>query len=244
MTLDSGASISVISHNFAALSNITVEKLSHSLQLVNASGEQMLVDGVIYPLITLTNGHQQKLGAVVVSPDLSTEQFLVCTEDMIKLGILPNRWPFHKRSGGLNNVGNKSWEPIQVSDRNVSTSYFKSVQNVHFIKNVELKFQPQFVFNSCFGFRAKFQNNRVTEISKFCNHENLNNVSNCFVNNDFVEISSYNSVMFVAKKPNVSTALGQQSDHIQSKVEISTTPLPAPSLLFEASGRFFWSGLQ
>ena len=64
MTLDSGASISVISYNFAALSNITVEKLSHSLQLIDASGEQMLVDGVIYPLITLTNGHQQKLGAV------------------------------------------------------------------------------------------------------------------------------------------------------------------------------------
>ena len=110
---------------------------------------------------------------------------------------------------------------------------------MHFIKNVELKFQPQFVFNSCFGFRAKFQNNKVTEISRFCNHENLNNVSNCFVNNDFVEFSSYNSVMSVAKRPNVSTALGQQSDHIQSKVEISTTPLPAPSLLFEASGRFF-----
>ena len=35
-----------------------------------------------------------------------------------------------------------------------------------------------------------------------------------------------------------SLALDQDSDHIQSKVEIST-PLPAHSLLFEASGRFF-----
>ena len=34
--------------------------------------------------------------------------------------------------------------------------------------------------------------------------------------------------------------LGQQTDHIQSDVEISNTYMkPAPSLLFEASGRFF-----
>ena len=121
--------------------------------------------------------------------------------------------------------------------KKVSTSYFQYVQNVHYIKNVELKFQPQFVFNSCFGFRAKFQNNKVSEISKFCNHINLNNVSNSYVNTDYVEVSSYCSVMSMAKRP-VSTALDQDSDHIQSKVEIST-PLPAPSLLFEASGRFF-----
>ena len=207
MTLDSGASISVISRNFASLSNITVDKLSHSLQLVNASGEQMKVDGVINPLITLTNGHQHKLGTVVVSPDLSTEQFLVCTGDMVRLGILPNRWPFHKQSGGLHNVGNKGREPIQVCDEKVSTSYFKSVQNVHYIRNVELKFQPQYVFNSCFGFHAKFQNNMVTEISKFCNHENLNNVCNSYVNTDYVEVSSYCSVMSMAKRP-VSTAIG------------------------------------
>ena len=46
MTLDSGASISVISRKFASLSNIRVEKIQHSLQLVNASGEAMQVDGV------------------------------------------------------------------------------------------------------------------------------------------------------------------------------------------------------
>ena len=240
VTLDSVDSISVISRNFAALSNITVEKLSHSLQLLNASSEEMVVDGVIYPQISLTNGQQQQLGAVVVSPDLSTEQFLVCTSDMIKLQILPNRWPFHRKSGGLNNVGNKSWKPIQVNNSNVSTSYFKSVQNVDFVKNVELESQPQFVFNSCFGFRAKFQNNSVAEVSNFCNHEKLNNVSNCFVNSDIIEISSYNSVMSVNARPNVSTELGQQTDHIQSDVEISTTLMkPVPSLLFEASGKFF-----
>ena len=56
VTLDSGASVSVISWNFAGLSNIKTDKLSHSLQLLNASGEEMSVDDVIYPLITLTNG--------------------------------------------------------------------------------------------------------------------------------------------------------------------------------------------
>ena len=69
MTLDSGASISVISRKFASLSNIRVEKIQHSLQLVNASGEAMQVDGVVSPLITLTNGHQYRLGPVIVSPD-------------------------------------------------------------------------------------------------------------------------------------------------------------------------------
>ena len=126
VTLDSGASVSVISRNFAALSNIKVEKLSHALQLLNASAEEMVVDGVIYPQITLTNGQQQKLGAVVVSLDLSTELFLICTSDMVKLQLLPNKWPFHKKSGGLNNVGNKSWKPIKVSNSNISTLYFKS----------------------------------------------------------------------------------------------------------------------
>ena len=135
VTLDSGASVSVISCNFAALSNIKVEKLSHSLQLLNASAEEIVVDGVIYPQITLTNGQQQKLGAVVVSPDLSMEQFLICTSDMVKLQLLPNKWPFHKESGGLNNVGNKSWRPIKVSNSNISTSYFRSLQKVDFVQN-------------------------------------------------------------------------------------------------------------
>ena len=237
MTLDSGASISVISRNFASLSNIIVEKLQHSLQLVNASGEAMKVDGVINPLITLTNGHQHRLGPVIVSPDLSTEQFLVCTGDMIKLGILPDRWPFNKKSGGLHNVGNRGWIPIQVCTEKVSTSYFNSVQNVHYIRNVELKFQPQYVFNACFGFRAKFQNNMVSEISTFCNHNNLNNICNNFVNTDYEEVSAYNCVLSMDHNP-ISTALGQQTDHIQSHVE-NSTPKSAPSLLFEASGRFF-----
>ena len=80
----------------------------------------------------------------------------------------------------------------------------------------------------------------MAEVSNFCNHEKLNNVSNCFVNSDIIEISSYNSVMSVNTRPKVSTELGQQTDHIQSDVEISTTFMkPAPSLLFEASGKFF-----
>ena len=69
--------------------------------------------------------NNKKLGAVVVSPDLSTEEFLICTSDMVKLQLLPNKWPFHKGSGGLNNVGNKDWKPIKVSNSNISTSYFK-----------------------------------------------------------------------------------------------------------------------
>ena len=237
MTLDSGASISVISRNFASLSNINVEKLRHSLQLVNASGEPMKVDGVINPLITLTNGHQHRLGPIIVSPDLSTEQFLVSTGDMIKLGILPARWPFNKKSGGLQDVGNKGWMPIQVCHEKVSTSYFNSVQNVHYIKNVELNFQPQYVFNACFGFRAKFQNNMVSEISNYCNHNNQNNICNNFVITDYEEVSAYNCVLSMDHNP-VSTEFDQQTGHIQSKVE-NSTPKSAPSLLFEASGRFF-----
>ena len=237
MTLDSGASISVISRNFASLSNIPVEKLQHSLQLVNASGEAMQVDGVINPLITLTNGYQHRLGPIIVSPDLSTEQFLVCTRDMIKLGILPDRWPFNRKSGGLHDVGNRGWIPIQVCTEKVSTSYFNSVQNVHYIKNVELRFQPQYVYNACFGFRAKFQNNMVSEISTFCNHRNLNNICNNFVNTDYEEVSAYNCVLSMDESP-ISTALDHQNDHIQSNVE-NSTPKSGPSLLFEATGRFF-----
>ena len=101
VTLDSGASVSVILQNFAGLSDIVVDKLSHSLQLFNASGQQMVVDSVIYPLITLTNGQKSKLGAVVVSPGLMAEQFLLCTSDIIKLQLLPDRWPFQQKSGGL-----------------------------------------------------------------------------------------------------------------------------------------------
>ena len=214
VTLDSGASVSVISRNFAALSNIKVEKLSHSLQLLNASAEEMVVDGVIYPQITLTNGQQQKLGAVVFSPDLSTEQFLICTSDMVKLQLLPNKWPFHKESGSLNNVGNKSWRQIKVSNSNISTSYFRSVQKVDFVNSAELKFQPQFSFNTCFGFLAKFQNTSVGEVSNFCNHEKLNNVNNCFVNSDIYEVSSYNYIMSVNARPKVSSELDQQTDQI------------------------------
>ncbi len=237
MTLDSGASISVISRNFASLSNIHVEKLQHSLQLVNASGEAMQVDGVVSPLITLTNGCQHRLGPVIVSPDLSTEHFLVCTRDMIKLGILPDRWPFNRKSGGLHDIGNRGWMPIQVSTEKVSTSYFNSVQNVHYVKNVELRFQPQYVYNACFGFRAKFQNNMVSGISTFCNHRNVNNICNNFVNTDYEEVSAYNCVLSMDKSP-ISTALDHQNDHIQSNVE-NSTPKIGPSLLFEASGIFF-----
>ena len=237
MTLDSGASISVISRNFASLSNINVEKLQHSLQLVNASGEAMQVDGVVSPLITLTNGHQYRLGPVIVSPDLSTEHFLVCTRDMIKLGILPDRWPFNRKSGGLHYIGNRGWMPIQVSTEKVSTSYFNSVQNVHYVKNVELRFQTQYVYNACFGFRAKFQNNMVSETSTFCNHRNVNNICNNFVNTDFQEVSAYNCVLSMDKSP-ISTALDHKNDHIQSNVE-NSTPKIGPSLLFEASGIFF-----
>ena len=108
---------------------------------------------------------------------------------------------------------------------------------MHYIRNVELKFQPQYVFNACFGFRAKFQNNMVSEISTFCNHKNLNNICNNFVNTDYEEVSAYNCVLSMDHNP-ISTALGQQTDHIQSHVE-NSTPKSAPSLLFEASGRFF-----
>ena len=232
MTLDSGASISVISRKFASLSNICVEKIQHSLQLVNASGEAMQVDGVVHPLITLTNGHQYRLGPVIVSPDLSTEHFLVSTRDMIKLGILPDRWPFNRKSGGLHDIGNRGWMPIQVSTETVSKSYFNSVQNVHYVKNVELSFQTQYVYNACFGFRAKFQNNMVSETSTFCNHRNVNNICCNFVNTDYEEVSAYNCVL------SISTALGHQNDHIQSNVE-NSTPKIGPSLLFEASGNFF-----
>ena len=225
VTLDSGASVSVISHNFAALSNIKVEKLSHTLQLLNASGEVMVVDGVIYPQIILKNGQQQKLGAVVVSPDLSTEQFIICTSDMVKLQLLPNKWPFHKESGGLNNVGNKSWKPIKVSNSNISTSYFRSVQKVDFVNSAELKFQPQFSFNTYFGFLAKFQNTSVAEVSNFCNHEKLNNVSNCFVNSEIYEVSSYNYIMSVNARPKVSIELDQHTGQIQSDMENSTTEI-------------------
>ena len=236
----SGASVSVISRNFAALSNIRTDKLSHSLQLINASGEEMTVDGVIYPQITLTNSQQQKLGAVVVSPDLSTEEFLICTLDMVKLQTFTKtNGLFHKESGGLNNVGNKSWKPIKVSNSHISTSYFKSDQKVNSVNHAEMKSQPQFNFNTCFGFLAKFQNTSVAEISDFCNHEKLNNVNNCFVNSDIIEISSYNLVMSVNAMPKVSTELDQKTDQVQSELENSTTMKPVPSLLFEASDRFF-----
>ena len=237
MTLDSGASISIISRNFASLSNIHVEKLQHSLQLVNASGEAIQVDGVVSPLITLTNGCQTRLGPVIVSPDLSTEHFLVCTRDMIKLGILPDRWPFNRKSGGLHDIGNRGWMPIQVSTEKVSTSYFNSVQNVHYVKNVELRFQPQYVYNACIGFHAKFQNNMVSEISTFCTHRNLNNMCNNLVNTDYEEVSAYNCVLSMDESP-ISTALDHQNDHIQSNVE-NSTPKIGPSLLFEASGIIF-----
>ena len=238
MTLDSGASISVISRKFASLSNICVEKIQHSLQLVNASGAAMQVDGVVNPLITLTNGHQIRLGPVIVSPDLSTEHFLVCTRDMIKLGILPDRWPFNRKSGGLHDIGNRGWMPIQVSTETVSKSYFNSVNNVNYVKNVDLSFQTQYVYNACFGFRAKFQNNSVSESFKFCNHRNVNNICCNYVNNEFQEISAYNCVLSMDKSSHVSTELGHQNDHIQSNVE-NSTPKIGPSLLFEASGTFF-----
>ena len=38
--------------------------------------------------------------------------------------------------------------PIQVSTETVSKSYFNSVQNVHYVKNVELSFQTQYVYNA------------------------------------------------------------------------------------------------
>ena len=44
VTLDSGASVSVISRNFSGLSDIVVDKISHSLQLFNASGQEMIVN--------------------------------------------------------------------------------------------------------------------------------------------------------------------------------------------------------
>ena len=166
-----------------------VEKLPHSLQLLNASGQEMVVDSVIYPLITLTNGQQIKLGAVVVSPDLMAEQFLLCTSDMVKLQLLPDRWPFQQRSGGLHNVGNKSWKPIKVNNSSVATSYFKSVQKVqklNFTSCTEMKSQSQYIFQPCFGFLAKFQNTSVAGILNFCNHEELKNVNSFFVNSDFI----------------------------------------------------------
>ena len=134
-------------------------------------------------------------------------------------------------------VGNRGWVPIQVCTDKVSTSYFNSVQNVHYVKNVELRFQPQYVYNACFGFRAKFQNNMVSEISTFCNHRNVNNICKNFVNTDYEEVSAYNCVLSMDESP-ISTALDHQNDHIQSNVE-NSTPKIGPSLLFEASGNFF-----
>ena len=156
---------------------------------------------------------------------------------MIKLGILPDRWPFNRKSGGLHDIGNRGWMPIQVSTEQVSKSYFNSVQNVHFVKNVELSFQTQYVYNACFGFRAKFQNNMVSETSTFCNHRNVNNICNNFVNTDYAEVSAYNCVLSMDRSP-ISTALDHQNDHIQANVE-NSTPKIGPSLLFEASGKFF-----
>ena len=75
----------------------------------------------------------------------------------------------------------------------------------------------------------KFQHSATTK--------NLNNICNNFVNTDYEEVSAYNCVLSMDKNP-ISTALGQQTDHIQSHVE-NSTPKSAPSLLFEASGRFF-----
>ena len=89
VTLDSGASVSIISQNFTGLSDIMVDKILHNLQLFNASGQQMTVNGVIFCLLSLTNGQYTKLGAVVVNPDLVAEQFLLCTSDMVKLQLLP-----------------------------------------------------------------------------------------------------------------------------------------------------------
>ena len=127
LTLDSGASISVISSKLASLSNICVEKIQHSLQLVIASGTAIQVDGVVHPLVTLTNGHQCRLGPILVRHDLSTERFLVSTRDMINMGILPDKRPFNRRSGGLHDIGNRGWMPIQVSNDTISKSYFNSV---------------------------------------------------------------------------------------------------------------------
>ena len=83
---------------------------------------------------------------------------------MIKLQLLPNKWPFHKGASGLNNVGNKDWKPIKVSSTNISTSYFKLVQKVNFVNSIKMKSQPQFSFKTCFGFLAKFQNTSVAEV--------------------------------------------------------------------------------
>ena len=103
-----------------------------------------------------------------------------------------------------------------------------------------MKSQPQFNFQTCFGFLAKFQNMSVAEVSNFCNHEKLNNVNNCFVNSDIFEVSSYNLVMSVNAMPKVSTEQDQHTDQVQTDLENSTTLMkPVPSLLFEASGRFF-----
>ena len=132
LTLDSGASINVISCNFAKLANIDVDKVDDSLQLFNASGKQMTVDGVIHPLITLTNGQQTRLGVVIVSPDLIEEQFLLSTNDMVHLKLLPDSKPFH----GLHNIGNKFWKPICVNKSTVS--YFQSVKKINHISSCEL----------------------------------------------------------------------------------------------------------
>ena len=160
---------------------------------------------------------------------------------MIKLGILIDghlteniSWSV---SGGLHDIGNRGWMPIQVSTEKVSTSYFNSVQNVHYVKNVELRFQTQYVYNACIGFRAKFQNNMVSEISTFCTHRNLNNMCNNLVNTDYEEVSAYNCVLSMDESP-ISTALDHQNDHIQSNVE-NSTPKIGPSLFFEASGIIF-----
>ena len=151
---------------------------------------------------------------------------------MINLGILPDRWPFNRKSGGLHDIGNRGWMPIQVSTETVSKSYFNSVQNVHYVKNVELSFQTQYVYNACFGFRAKFQNNMVSETSTFCNHRNVNNICCNFVNTDYEEVSAYNCVL------SISTALGHQNDHIQSNVENSTPKLD-PAYCLKHLGNFF-----
>ena len=80
----------------------------------------------------------------------------------------------------------------------------------------------------------------MAEVSNFCNHEELNNVNSYFVNSGIVEVSSYNLVMSVNAVPKVSIEHDQQTDQVQTDLENSITSMqPVPSLLFEASDRFF-----
>ena len=125
LCLDSGASISVISRKFASLSCVKVYNVNNDLQLLSASGQRMVFDGLMTPMIDLTNCQITQYRKCCFTR-LQTEEFFMCTADMVKLPLLSSNWPFEKCTHCLFDIGNKAWEPKRVNQN--SPSYFKSVK--------------------------------------------------------------------------------------------------------------------